>query len=255
MHHPSLLYLLAAGSATAALQRLVPNAGAVSHAALFGRQADECTSHSTCAECYGKGYVVCDTIGCFNPDKFQQCCKDASLCVGKTNKCCSDWGGAGVTGKAGVPNVTARPLPTATDTVSYTCSRSDKGEECCQRAPTPLHWCSGEFPYFACYNSKNQFCCTDGTVCDEEGCCDLFSAKVTNPWSTASTKAATSTVGTGTTGPVTPAASSTGGGVSAATGTPSNVASSSSTAGASIGKDGGLVAMGVAGFGLGMALV
>jgi hypothetical protein len=110
MHRPSLLYLLAAGGAAAALQRLVPNAGAVSPAALFGRQADECTSHSTCAECYGKGYVVCDTIGCFNPDKFQQCCKDAcesvlssrllrgtdnrvstALCVGKTNKCCSDW--------------------------------------------------------------------------------------------------------------------------------------------------------------------
>lgn len=77
MHRPSLLYLLAAGGATAALQRLVPNAGAVSPAALFGRQADECTSHSTCAECYGEGYVVCDTIGCFNPDKYQQCCKDA----------------------------------------------------------------------------------------------------------------------------------------------------------------------------------
>ena len=112
MHRPSLLYLLAAGGATAALQRLVPNAGAVSHAALFGRQADECTSHSTCAECYGEGYVVCDTIGCFNPDKFQQCCKNAcesalsssslfagdadkpvptALCLGKTNKCCSDW--------------------------------------------------------------------------------------------------------------------------------------------------------------------
>lgn len=81
------------------------------------------------------------------------------------------------------------------------------------------------------------------------------SAKVTNPWSTASTKAPASTSGTGTTGPVTPAASSTDGGVSAATGTPSNVAASTSTGGAGIGKDGNLVAMGVAGLGLGLALV
>ncbi len=79
-----------------------------------------------------------------------------------------------MTGKAGVPNVTARPLPTATDTTTYTCSRADTGEECCQRAAIPMHWCSGEFPNFACYNSKDQFCCTDGTVCDEEDCCDLF---------------------------------------------------------------------------------
>ncbi len=77
MHRPSLLYLLATAGATAALQRLVPNAGAVSPAALFGRQAGECTIHSTCAECFGDGYVICDTIGCFNPSKFQQCCKDA----------------------------------------------------------------------------------------------------------------------------------------------------------------------------------
>jgi len=81
-----------------------------------------------------------------------------------------------VTGKAGVPNVTAAPKPTAspTDVVEYTCTRGDTGEQCCQRAPTPLHWCSGAFPNFTCYNTKNQFCCTDGTVCDEENCCELF---------------------------------------------------------------------------------
>ena len=78
-----------------------------------------------------------------------------------------------MTGTSGVPSVTAFPRPTES-TVYYECRRGDTGEECCQRAPTPLHWCAGDFPNFGCYNEKNQFCCTDGTICDEEGCCDLF---------------------------------------------------------------------------------
>jgi hypothetical protein len=84
-------------------------------------------------------------------------------------------GGPGVTGTSGVATGTPS-TPTATQSSeSYTCSRGDTGEECCQRAPNPpLHWCSGEFPYFRCYNDKNQWCCTDGTVCDEEDCCELF---------------------------------------------------------------------------------
>jgi hypothetical protein len=78
-----------------------------------------------------------------------------------------------------VPNVTARTRPTDTpddDTSSFTCRRGDEGEECCQRGNPPLHWCSGEFPNFRCYNAANQWCCNDseGTVCDEEGCCELF---------------------------------------------------------------------------------
>ncbi len=32
---------------------------------------------STCVECFGEGYIICDKIGCFNPDEHQQCCKDA----------------------------------------------------------------------------------------------------------------------------------------------------------------------------------
>lgn len=85
-------------------------------------------------------------------------------------------GGPGETGTAGVPNVTARPLPTAapTDATAYYCTRGDEGEECCQRAQPPLHWCSGDFPNHKCYYDKNQWCCSDGTVCDEEDCCDLF---------------------------------------------------------------------------------
>lgn len=73
--------------------------------------------------------------------------------------------------------MTAAPSPTAsrTDIVEFSCTRGDTGEQCCQRAPNPpLHWCSGKFPNFSCYNAKNQFCCTDGTVCDEENCCELF---------------------------------------------------------------------------------
>jgi hypothetical protein len=75
--------------------------------------------------------------------------------------------------------VTARPKPTATDVSSFSCTRGEPGEDCCQRAQIPLHWCAGEFPNFGCYNDKNQFCCTDGTVCDQEDCCDLF-VRVTN---------------------------------------------------------------------------
>ncbi|KAL2190257.1 hypothetical protein L209DRAFT_777663 [Thermothelomyces heterothallicus CBS 203.75] len=62
------------------------------------------------------------------------------------------------------------------------CYRDDTGEECCQRAPNPpLHWCSGDFPNFRCYNPKNQFCCTNGKVCDEKDCCALFVQRVDYP--------------------------------------------------------------------------
>jgi hypothetical protein len=76
MHQSNLVYVLAAGVANAALQ-LVPHAGSVAMGGLFARQLGECTIRSTCAQCFGDGYVVCDTIGCFNPDKFQQCCSGA----------------------------------------------------------------------------------------------------------------------------------------------------------------------------------
>ncbi|AEO70733.1 uncharacterized protein THITE_2057735 [Thermothielavioides terrestris NRRL 8126] len=146
-------------------------------AELHGRQDEnDCTIHSTCDQCFGEGYIICDTMGCFNPDKHEQCCSEAYVCIGKDNSCCSAWGGPGITGTAGVPNVTAAltetaPAPTVS---SWSCTRFDSGEACCQRAPIPLHWCSGDFPNQRCYNPENQFCCTDGTVCDEAGCCELF---------------------------------------------------------------------------------
>jgi hypothetical protein len=76
MRPSNAVYFLAAGMANAALQ-LVPNAGSMAMGGLFARQLGECTIRSTCAQCFGDGYVVCDTIGCFNPDKFQQCCSGA----------------------------------------------------------------------------------------------------------------------------------------------------------------------------------
>lgn len=83
-----------------------------------------------------------------------------------------------MTGKAGVPTATepATPTPSSDPSLSFDCYRGDKGEECCQRAPKPpLHWCSGDFPRFWCYNAETQYCCTNDVVCDEEGCCeDLF---------------------------------------------------------------------------------
>lgn len=107
-----------------------------------------------------------------------------AICIAKTNTCCNALGGPGITGTTGRPSAapeTTPPAPTSTSTQdpsgssSWTCTRQDSGEACCQRAPVvPLHWCSGEFPQQRCYNAENQFCCTDGTVCDEEGCCELF---------------------------------------------------------------------------------
>ena len=45
-----------------------------------------------------------------------------------------------------------------------------------------MHWCSGAFPQYQCYNSRNQWCCTDGSVCDDEGCCkDLFVSLLATP--------------------------------------------------------------------------
>ncbi len=82
MHQSNVLYLIAAGVASAAGQSLVPNlnSGSMALGGLLARQNDDCTIHSTCAQCFGEGYVICDKIGCFNPDKdhWQQCCSGAS---------------------------------------------------------------------------------------------------------------------------------------------------------------------------------
>lgn len=198
MRQTHTLCLLALIAGCTAWQNLLPHQPV---AALLGRQDGECTIQSTCAQCFGEGSVICDNIGCYNPNKHEQCCSGAcmppsfilpysythkrvqaanevatAICVGKDNSCCSAWGGPGVSGTAGVPNATAAetaPAPTTSD-VSWECTRLDSGEQCCQRAPIPLHWCSGDYPSQRCYNPKNQFCCTDGTVCDEKDCCALF---------------------------------------------------------------------------------
>jgi hypothetical protein len=83
MRQTNFLFLLAAGVASAALQRLQPGSGAspAGAAALLARQFNTCSSRDTCHDCYGEGYVVCDTIGCFNPEIHQQCCKDACECL------------------------------------------------------------------------------------------------------------------------------------------------------------------------------
>lgn len=71
--------LAAAGTAYAQHKLLLPG---------FGGQADisprdfgdgVCTLGSTCEECFGEGYIICARIGCFNPDKHQQCCNAASM--------------------------------------------------------------------------------------------------------------------------------------------------------------------------------
>ncbi|KXX74225.1 hypothetical protein MMYC01_208840 [Madurella mycetomatis] len=180
MHQSNLVYLLAAGAASAAWQpqQLLPGSGSMPLGGLLARQEQNpfCTIHTSCSDCFGEGYKICDIRGCFNPDIHQQCCVNSLLCVGRTNECCKAFGGPGITGTSGVPNVTASPTRTTSSATAYfTCRRTEPGEDCCQRYDVPLHWCSGEFPNFRCYNDKKQWCCTDGTVCDEEGCCeDLF---------------------------------------------------------------------------------
>ncbi|KAL2153770.1 hypothetical protein VTH82DRAFT_4925 [Thermothelomyces myriococcoides] len=216
---------------------------------LLARQNPFCTSESTCAECFGDGYIICDDIGCFNPEEHDQCCAGAAVCVGKDNSCCEDFGGPGVTGKAGVPTGTtpATPTPTGdTDTGSYNCYRDDTGEECCQRAPNPpLHWCSGDFPQFVCYNPKNQFCCANGKVCSDEDCCeDLFNVSTTHPWSSARSTATLSTSSSSSaTGTITQAPTATDSTDSSSTPSPS-------TDGGSVSRPSyialGLVALGLA---------
>lgn len=49
---------------------------------LLARQNPFCTSESTCAECFGDGYIICDDIGCFNPEEHDQCCAGAGKFAG-----------------------------------------------------------------------------------------------------------------------------------------------------------------------------
>lgn len=82
-------------------------------------------------------------------------------------------GGKGVAGSSGAP--IAPTTTTSANAPSWTCTKADSGEDCCRRGGSDLHYCGGEFPSQRCFNSKLQWCCTDGTVCDEKNCCqDLF---------------------------------------------------------------------------------
>jgi hypothetical protein len=80
MRQPSVLSLLAFGVASAAWQQLVPGLGSTPARGLVARQdGSECSILDTCSQCFGEGYIVCDGIGCFNPDIHQQCCAGASM--------------------------------------------------------------------------------------------------------------------------------------------------------------------------------
>lgn len=236
MHYSHFVVLLAAQSVAATSHKLRPNPHLGVIGDLIGRQdIGSCTTSSTCSECFGEGNIICDYIGCFNPADYEQCCAGAAICIGKDNSCCKDLGGPGVVGKDGVPKTTlpsSVPVPTTT---SFTCTADDSNEDCCQRGGKDLHWCTGKYPHQRCYNSKSQFCCTDGTVCDEKDCCSLFSASVTNPFT---------------------ASAATNPPTMSQTGTTSGGAPQSTTA-----KDAGAVAdislraVGVIGSGLGLALL
>ncbi|KAL2177811.1 uncharacterized protein P884DRAFT_243152 [Thermothelomyces heterothallicus CBS 202.75] len=210
---------LAAGVASASRQgtALIPGSSSPGFG-LLARQNPFCTTESTCAECFGEGYVVCDDIGCFNPDEDDQCCAGAVICVGRDNSC----------------------------------YRDDTGEECCQRAPNPpLHWCSGDFPNFRCYNPKNQFCCTNGKVCDEKDCCALFNESTTHPWSSARSSTAgpsSSSSSSPATGTVTQAPTSA---TAAATADSSSTSTTSTGAGSVSGPS--YIALGLAALGLALS--
>jgi hypothetical protein len=45
---------------------------------LSRRQIDQCSASNICHECFGDGYLVCDNVGCFNPDEHHQCCNNGS---------------------------------------------------------------------------------------------------------------------------------------------------------------------------------
>lgn len=67
--------LVAASAVRAQFQYLLPQARDDISPRDFGDGV--CVLGMTCEECFGEGWITCDRIGCFNPGKFQQCCKDA----------------------------------------------------------------------------------------------------------------------------------------------------------------------------------
>ncbi|GES63393.1 hypothetical protein ATEIFO6365_0007008000 [Aspergillus terreus] len=168
------LAIFLSATLTWALEQRIPGYEPTLVARGLPTMSPNCTRHSTCDSCFGDGYVVCDNAGCFNPDAAQQCCKNGNLCVAKDNGCCDGWGGPGVTGSSGTV-----PMPTATSTSalpessSWSCTRFQGNEACCQGGGPDMHWCAGNFPNAVCYNTTVQICCSEGTVCEGEDCCGL----------------------------------------------------------------------------------
>ncbi|KAL4895554.1 hypothetical protein BDV59DRAFT_200187 [Aspergillus ambiguus] len=167
----ALAISLTAALASAHLDQRIPGY----ELALLGRDlGGNCTRSSTCDECFGDGNVVCDNAGCFNPHAAEQCCKNGNICVAKDNSCCDSLGGSGVTGTSGaVPTATATSTASLPESSAWTCKRFQSNEDCCQGGGPDMHWCSGDYPNTVCYNSTLQICCSQGTVCEGKGCCDL----------------------------------------------------------------------------------
>ncbi|KFY58203.1 hypothetical protein V496_06224 [Pseudogymnoascus sp. VKM F-4515 (FW-2607)] len=174
-----LLFLLPS-LASAVLTKLKP--GFSPEGAFLAARAG-CTIHSTCDECYGDGYVICSEHYCFNPGKGQQCCANGSYCIAKSNDCCDS--GPGKTGQSGnpVPLATDFRTPTASEGAVITCAASNKkyndGQECCKGYNATWSFCPNSA---GCYLLQVETCCTDGSICEGEDCCDLVDAKATTPF-------------------------------------------------------------------------
>ncbi|RHZ43375.1 uncharacterized protein CDV56_102058, partial [Aspergillus thermomutatus] len=171
------LLLLLASTALATWHKPLPG-----QFSLLARDSNgNCTAKNTCSDCYGAGNILCDNAGCFNPNKGEQC----YTCVAKDNSCC-DTLGTGTPGTDGL-----LPLPTGSASASSTsgifdtiiCTPEQTNEECCSQSGLypSLKWCYGSYPDQMCYNPKHQICCSEGTVCFGEGCCDLVSASAITP--------------------------------------------------------------------------
>ncbi|KAH8585482.1 hypothetical protein B0O99DRAFT_696436 [Bisporella sp. PMI_857] len=141
------------------------------------------SDNTTCAERWGEGSIICSSYGCFNPTLGEQCCGEGRHCAGSSNSCCGTFG-PGATGTDGVPatNTLLTPAtPPGSVPTSLTCSSSDSGEECCQRLSSSQHWCSGSYPNFLCYNPESQSCCSDGSRCLRDNCCEFVGATAITP--------------------------------------------------------------------------
>jgi len=166
----------------------------VGHGGFVARQVEggsNCTEETSCSECFGQGYVLCNNAGCFDPSQGQQCCKDGSYCVGPNNSCCGDTG-PGSTGTDGViPQSAYSAFYSAT--TQWQCFPTDTNKECCTRGGNNIQWCSGDYPDQICYNASVAQCCSNGEPCTGQGCCKSMSAVAITPNPTQATETGTPT--------------------------------------------------------------